>query len=82
MSVRTLICIDTACSPYEKMPEEAIAFSRHPAIEHIDGTRGAFHRLDKGRKIKNVAPKLRGWGHREALGYVDKIREMMHPMLE
>lgn len=32
--------------------------------------------------IKSVAPKVRGWRHRETLGYVDKISEMMSPIID
>ena len=32
--------------------------------------------------IKSVAPKVRGWRHRETLGYVNKISEMMSPIIE
>ncbi|UCD71280.1 MAG: transglycosylase SLT domain-containing protein [Syntrophobacterales bacterium] len=34
------------------------------------------------RSIKSVAPEVRGWRHRETLGYVDKIREMMTPIID
>ena len=32
--------------------------------------------------IKSIAPKVRGWRHRETLGYVDKISKMMSPIIE
>lgn len=34
------------------------------------------------RSIKTVAPKVPGWRHRETVGYVDKIDEMLHPILK
>jgi len=34
------------------------------------------------RSIKTVAPKVPGWRHRETVGYVNKIDEMMHPILK
>ncbi len=34
------------------------------------------------QSIKTVAPKVPGWRHRETVGYVDKINEMMHPVLK
>lgn len=32
--------------------------------------------------IKSVAPKVRGWSHRETLGYVDKISTMMSSIID
>ena len=32
--------------------------------------------------IKSIAPKVPGWRYRETVGYVDKINEMMHPILK
>jgi len=34
------------------------------------------------RSIKSMAPKVRGWRHRETVGYVDKISEMMNPIVD
>jgi membrane-bound lytic murein transglycosylase F len=34
------------------------------------------------RSIKAVAPNVPGWRHRETVGYVDKIDEMMQPILK
>jgi len=37
------------------------------------------HNLDENlwQNIKSIAPKVRGWRHKETLGYVDKILAMM-----
>jgi membrane-bound lytic murein transglycosylase F len=34
------------------------------------------------RNIKSVAPRVRGWRHRETVGYIDKINKMMNPIIE
>jgi membrane-bound lytic murein transglycosylase F len=34
------------------------------------------------RSIESVAPKVRGWRHRETVGYINKISTMMSPIIE